>query len=66
MRDGERLVIDGQPVFMYGVNAHYLLNDEVPEAQMASIVRDLFRYFFDKAVERDLVEVPVEQAAGGD
>ncbi len=29
---------------------------------LASIIRDLFRLFFDKAVERDLIMVPVEGA----
>ena len=29
---------------------------------LASIIRDLFRLFFDKAVERDLIMVPVEAA----
>lgn len=32
---------------------------------LASIIRDLFRHFFDKAVERDLVYEPLANGSGG-
>ncbi len=36
-----QLVIDGIPFTFFGINAHFLLEDEFPEARMEPIVRDL-------------------------
>jgi hypothetical protein len=42
-RDGERLVLDGQPVAFFGINAHYLLDREFPEAQVDFFLREMAR-----------------------
>jgi hypothetical protein len=40
-RDGQQLVLDGQPFQFFGVNAPYLLDEEFPEATAETVLRDL-------------------------
>jgi hypothetical protein len=41
VRDGDRLVVDGVPVFFFGVNVHYLLDPEFPEERVDPLVAAL-------------------------
>lgn len=41
VRDGDKLVVDGQPFVFFGVNAHSLLDDEFPEDRVEPIVQAL-------------------------
>ena len=58
---GDRLVYQGQPFTFFGINAHFLLDKEFPEARMEPAVRDLSSrgvgvirvwFFYDEDPER--------------
>lgn len=40
-RVDDRLVLDGKPLFFFGINVEYLLDNEFPEEQVEPIVREL-------------------------
>jgi len=54
-RDGDRLVLGGQPVAFFGINAHYLLDPEFPEERVTYFLGELAKrevntvriWFFD-------------------
>jgi hypothetical protein len=41
VRDGDKLVVDGQPFVFFGLNAHSLLDEEFPEERVEPIVQAL-------------------------
>jgi len=41
VREGDRLVLDGQPVVFFGINVHYLLDPEFPEDRVEPIIQAL-------------------------